>query len=377
MTDNSKKRKARVIVSGGGTGGHIYPAIAIADGLKEAAGAEILYLGGKNSLEERLAAQAGLKFASFEARGLTRRSLKAAADLAVNLRGLRQAKTLIKEWRPDVVVGTGGFVSAPAAYAAVLAKVPVVLHEQNAFPGLANRFLSRYAAAVCLNFAEAGRHFARKERLFITGLPVRKEILTANREEAYVYFGIDEKKEGKKPLLLITGGSQGAKSINKAAAAVYDTLLNAPARIIHITGPKGYEEGKAAVEEKGLAQNRDILLFPYLDRMDLALAAADLVLSRAGASFLAELLCRGTPALLSPYPHAAANHQMSNAVALEKNGAALVLEDDRLERDLAGMLLPLLRDEERRCRLSAAACGMGNPRALDAIVGIVLSKAGF
>ena len=357
------------VITGGGTGGHIYPALAIAKGLKDSYDARILYVGGDNSLESRLAKEAGLEFQPVTAAAVSGRSLKAVGAIFKNIHGIKEAKKILSELEPDIVIGTGGYVEVPVVYAATSMRIPSIIHEQNAYPGLANRFLSRRVDQVCLTYEDASKNFPKSAKLALTGLPVRKEIMEKKREDAYRYFKID----GKKPVFLIVGGSQGAKAINEAVEASWQNLLDQGLELIHITGPKNYDKIKEAAEKAGLGETNGLIIMPYLNEMENALAAADLVLGRAGASFLAEVVCRGIPAVLVPYPFAAANHQYYNAMNLEKAGAAIVIENDILNaQSLQDGVIPLIKDKERLEKMAAASAGMGAPNALANIVGLVI-----
>lgn len=357
----------KIIVSGGGTGGHIYPALAIAQGLKQDCNCELLYMGAKNSMEERLAKEAGLPFAGFEARGLTAHSLKAVADALVDLKGLGQASKIVKQFAPDLVIGTGGYASAPTLGAAELAGIPVMLHEQNAVPGKANKLLAKRAQAICLTFAGAAKYFPERVPQYITGLPVRDEILRVRRKEARNYFGFDEGS----PVLVVTGGSQGAASLNRAMVGAYGELLEAGISIIHLTGNKHIEKQRKTLLEQGLCESERLKLLPYLDRMDYALGACDLIVGRAGASFLAELMCVGVPSVLIPYPYAANEHQEFNARSMEEGGAAVKLADSELNGGvLCDCVLELIKDSERLRLMSEKARSMGRPDAVGNIVSV-------
>ncbi|MBQ6536083.1 MAG: undecaprenyldiphospho-muramoylpentapeptide beta-N-acetylglucosaminyltransferase [Firmicutes bacterium] len=342
----------KAIVCGGGTGGHIYPALAIAEQLR-ADGARVLYMGAGDSTEQKLAADAGFAFRGVECCGLHKRSPRLIADLLRNYRGSRQARRIISEYGPKIVIGTGGYAEAPVIKAAQGLGIPTVLHEQNAYPGLANRRLSRKAQAVCLTFAAAAPYFPHADRLHETGLPVRRQVLEADREAAWEYFDIGPEEQGI-PTLLITGGSLGAASLNRAAAEAYPALLAAGVRVIHLCGRKNYREMKAAAP-----QHPRLILLPYLDEMQHALALADLAVGRAGASFSAEALCLGLPTVLIPYPYAANDHQRFNARAMAEGGASVVIEDDALNGDvLTRTVLELLNDPERLQAMGESAKAM-------------------
>lgn len=353
----------KAVISGGGTGGHIYPALSIAQQLR-ADGVDILYMGGRGSLEAKLASANGFAFFGVECAGLHRRSLRIIKDLLTNGRGLQQAKAQLRQFRPDVVVGTGGYAEAPVLKAAQSLGIPTVLHEQNAFPGLANRAMARQAKAVCLTFQAAAPYFPHQERLHLTGLPIREQILAAKRDDARKYFHIPD--DGK-PTLLITGGSQGAAKLNDAAAEAMESLLAEGYRVIHICGKKEYEQRKAA-----MPQHPCLILRPYVEEMENALVLADLAVSRAGASFIAEAVAVGLPTILVPYPYAANDHQRYNARALEKQGAAILVENDSLSGErLLQEVRSLLGDDARRGKMSAQCRAMAVPDAAARIAEII------
>lgn len=368
------QKRLKVVVSGGGTGGHIYPALAIARGLAEQEGAEILYLGGHQSLESRLVREAGFAFREIHSSGLTGNAFSKMKALNINYQGMKEATRLLAEYQPQLAIGTGGYVGAPVLFAAAKLGIPTMIHEQNAFPGKANRLLGRYVDRICLTFEEARGYFPKPEKCVYTGLPVRQAILAATKEDGLAHFHLN----GKQPVFLVTGGSQGAKTLNTTLAATILELLQAGLQIIWITGPKNHaaieqEWQKTQNRTKGLDPN-GLVLIPYLNEMEKALAAADLVLGRAGASFIAEILVRGLPSVLVPYPFAVGNHQELNAMSLVTNGAALMIRDkDLTPQTLLEAVLPLVEDRERLAKMSAAARGMAAPKALDAILDQAIS----
>ena len=355
----------KAIVSGGGTGGHIYPALAIAKELAQR-GAEILYMGCHDSLEKQLAEAAGFPFRGVSARGLRRKSPKVIADLYCNYCGLRQASQIIRDWQPDIAIGCGGYATAAVLRAGQRLGIPTLIHEQNAYPGLANRQLAKRAQAICLTFAAAAAYFPKNHALVeITGLPVRQAILQASREEAYRYFHI-EGEERLRPIVLITGGSHGAQKINDAMLQAYDRLLAAGLRIIHLVGKSLYNSFYPQVPK-----HERLLLLPYLDAMEQALVITDLAVARAGASFLAEATCIGLPTLLVPYPYAANDHQRANALAMVKAGAALMVDNQTLTGDvLVENILPLFADQDRLTKMADAAASLGQPQAAARVVDI-------
>lgn len=354
----------KAIVCGGGTGGHIYPALAIAAQLR-CDQVEVMYMGAHDSAEARLAGAAGFPFRGVEACGLHRKSPRVVWELARNYRGMLQARQAIRAFAPDFVIGTGGYAEAPVVKAAQGLRIPTLLHEQNAFPGLANRRLSRRADAVCLTFEAAARYFPHAERLHTTGLPVRRSVLDADREAAFAYFAIPPQEQARFTLL-ITGGSQGAARLNEAALAAYPRLLGAGIRILHICG----REHAFAVKQR--APRHPLLhLLPYLDEMQHALALADLAVARSGASFLAEAACVGLPTILVPYPYAANDHQQYNADAFAARDAALVVRDAALTGPaLADAVCRLAENRLRLETMREAALSLAHRDAAQQIVNI-------
>jgi UDP-N-acetylglucosamine--N-acetylmuramyl-(pentapeptide) pyrophosphoryl-undecaprenol N-acetylglucosamine transferase len=385
----------RVIISGGGTGGHIYPALAIAEEM-QGRGAQVLYMGGYASAEEELAAAYGFDFRAVRTAPLHRNLPRLAADLYENYCGLRQAKRIIADYQPALAIGTGGFVTAPVLMAAERLHIPTLIHEQNACPGLANHRLAHKASAVCLTFSAAASYFPHQERIYHTGLPLRPQILAlagqakpeaanqaanaanqaanaANQaaNAAWDYFHIPA-TERNLPTLLITGGSQGAERLNKAALAAYKPLLSRGIRIIHLCGKNNYLE----LRQKA-PQDSKLILLPYLEQMEHALALADLAVARAGASFLAEAAVTGLPTILIPYPYAAGDHQRANARAFNEADAALVIEDEQLNGEsLRENVLSLLDNPARLGRMREGALSLAKPDARSEIAAIAFSIMG-
>ena len=339
----------RAVVCGGGTGGHIYPALAIAEQLRTN-GCNVLYMGCKDSNESRQAAEYNFDFAAIQACGLHRRSLKIVSDLKVNYCGFKQAQKILKDFSPMIVIGTGGYAEAPVIKAAQKLGIPTLLHEQNAFPGLANRSLSRKADAVCLTFPDAGKYFPHQDRLYLTGLPIRQQVLQSSREDAYNYFNIPLEDQDLFTLL-VTGGSLGAASLNNVIVDAAEQLLENNIRIIHICGRDKYIELKQKI-----IKHKNMLLFPYINDMQHALSIADLAVARAGASFLSEAAYMGLPLILVPYPYSAYDHQRFNASSFAEVGAAIVMEDCSLNADLlVDAVVKLAADSGRRKKMSDSA----------------------
>jgi len=353
--------KMRFIVTGGGTGGHIYPALAIAKGLREKyPQAEILYIGKDGGLEADLVPAEGFTFRPVRVRGLQRRlSLTNLVALWQAGTAFFHARRMISDFQPSAVIGTGGYVCGPVILAAVFLKVPALVHEQNALPGVTTRLLARLVKLTALTFAGSGQHLPRQARFKVTGLPVRPEFSPGRREEARKALGLPP--EGF--FILSFGGSQGARTLNRAMQEVITRFRDRlDVRFLHVTGPAQYEEFCKGFP---LPENGNTTIKPYLYEMPLALSAADLVICRAGAATLAELTLTGTPAILAPYPYAAGNHQEYNARALAEEGAAIVIQDAELTGEvLANQIDKLLAEPGRLAAMAEASRRLGRPRAL-------------
>ncbi|GAW92144.1 undecaprenyldiphospho-muramoylpentapeptide beta-N-acetylglucosaminyltransferase [Calderihabitans maritimus] len=367
----------RVLVTGGGTGGHVYPAISIIRGLqKKLSQVEVLYVGTRRGLEADIVPKEGIPFRTITVTGLERKlSWRAVTTVCKGITGMVQARQLLKQFRPDVVIGTGGYVSGPVVLLAALMGYPTLLHEQNALPGLTNRWLARFVDVICVTFPDSLAYFPEKKGR-VTGLPVRPEILRVTRDEGIKKLGLDFRKK----TLLALGGSRGARSINRAMLSVVQKYLASEAlQIIHVTGRDGYQETMAGLERLGIdvVNSGNITIKPYLYHIEYALAAADLVVARAGAAFLAEMMIKGIPGILIPYPYAAENHQEFNARSLERQGAAVVIPDVELNgQRLLATVENLMADQERLRRMSERCRQLGKPGALEDIVNAVMELAG-
>lgn len=362
----------RVLIAGGGTAGHVFPGIALAERLAAEPGVEVTFAGTSTGQEARLVPAAGFAFETVEARPLPRGlSTGTLAAPLVAVRSIAACRSLVE--RADVVVGMGGYVSVPVGLAAVRGDRPLVLHEQNAVPGLANRALARFASAACVAFAEAGTRLPRRARVVVTGNPVRSRVLEAARDRerlaagAYAELGLEPGVR----TLVVFGGSQGALRLNTAAAQAIPMLLagRADLQVLLLTGPL---HERVALEALGSLER--VRALGFLERMELAYAVADLVVARAGATTCAEVSVCGIPAVLVPYPHATGRHQEANARALERAGGAVVVPDAALTPErLAALVLELLADP---AGLSAMAQGMrswARPDAAEAVAREVLA----
>ena len=375
----------RVLIAAGGTGGHIYPGITIAQTLRERRpDVDILFVGTARGLEADIVPRAGFAFTAIPAYYLRRRlSLDVLRTGWTAVRGVVEARRVVRRFRPHVAVGTGGYVSGPAMAAALLAGVPVVLQEQNAYPGLTNRLLGRWAARVALGHPAAAAHFGRRDWVVVTGNPIRRDVVTRAREAGRAAFRL----EPDRPTLLVFGGSQGTRSINRALLEAAPRLVEELGiQIVHQTGQAGFAqvveeavrrwEGQGGRPRPERLPDRVVLgrwqLLPFIHDMPSAYAAADLVVSRAGALTLAELTARGLPAILVPYPFAAEGHQDANARALAEAGAAVVIRDQDLNGEtLAREVTALLTDSARLERMAAASRRLGRPDAAERIADLI------
>lgn len=362
----------KILVSGGGTGGHIYPALAVAQGVqKHWPEAEVEYVGTADGMEGTIVPPMGIPFRPIVAAGWQGRKVRALGkSLWLTFRGLLQARKILRKSRPDLVVVTGGYVSVPLALAAAMRKVPFLIHEQNALPGLSNRLIAPWAAKIMLTYDEARNFFPKRirGRCISTGLPVRREIGQVPREVAIENLGLSKEKK----TILGVGGSGGAKSINDAMVYLAETWRNHPdVQMIHVCGKRDFQRVLKKCREKGLSTEGqgNYQLHPYMDHMEVPLAAADLCISRAGAAFMAEMTVCGIPGILIPYPYASGDHQRFNAESLVKKGAAIMIDD----RDLTGEVLlekvtPILAQDSLRQKMVVASLQEAKPQALTSIM---------
>ncbi|MDR1014060.1 MAG: undecaprenyldiphospho-muramoylpentapeptide beta-N-acetylglucosaminyltransferase [Coriobacteriales bacterium] len=362
----------RAVITGGGTAGHINPALAVAQELR-ACGHEVSYAGTPQGLEARLVAQEGFPYTAFAATGFNRRKplTLLASSARVALSTLR-ARRWLAAVRPQVVVGFGGYVSIPVGLAASQMRIPLAIHEQNSTSGMANRFLARHAQLVALAYGSAACGFKTKGAVETVGNPVRASLFEADKATARAAFGLPQDAT----VLLAFGGSLGARHLNEALVSQAGFLLSVHGlHILHVTGTRDYDETAAALAQLPSAAGRWHLV-GYCDRMGEAYAAADAVLSRAGATTLAELGALGMPALLVPYPYAAADEQTANARALVDAGAAALLADDELDTPaFIERLTPFLLDGGYRASLTRAALAHGNAQARQTLARLVAELA--
>jgi UDP-N-acetylglucosamine--N-acetylmuramyl-(pentapeptide) pyrophosphoryl-undecaprenol N-acetylglucosamine transferase len=352
----------RAILAGGGTGGHVIPALAIANELKKSYQAEILFIGTARGIENRLVPAAGYPLKLVRVGALKNVSLITRAKTAFDLpRAVWDASRTLNEFAPDVVIGVGGYASGPAMLAAIVKHIPTLAFEPNVVPGFANRVVARFVSGAAVHFEETAKYFRHAE---VTGVPVR-----------HAFFEIPPKRCGD-PTLLVFGGSQGAHAINEAMKRCLPELRRqAPGfHIIHQTGERDYSDLLAAYHSSGVSAE----VSRFIEDMPAAFARADLMVCRSGASTVAEITAAGKPSIFVPFPHAADDHQTVNAMALQRAGAAVLVEESRLEGVwLAETIATLLQDSSRLQRMSEAARSLAHPNAARDIATMAARLAGI
>jgi UDP-N-acetylglucosamine--N-acetylmuramyl-(pentapeptide) pyrophosphoryl-undecaprenol N-acetylglucosamine transferase len=361
----------KAVITGGGTGGHIYPALAVADELKKR-GWEILYLGSDYRMEAEIVPKAGFEFKALPVRPLPRNiSTKILSSLFYNTKSFFKALKIIKNFKADIVIGTGGFVAGPVVLAGALLRKKTVIHEQNAYPGITNKLLAKVVDKVCLNFPESADYLKTKAaKIEITGNPVRPKILNVKRQKAYRELNLNPKLK----TILITGGSLGAEVINQNIIELYKYSVKNQIQILHLSGKSNYQQLLDKLEKNNLDPgNKLINVIDYLDEMEYALAAADLIIARAGATGLAEITSCAKASILIPFAAAAENHQLVNARALEQNEAAVVIEESELNGNLLLKKVKMIIENENKLKsMSLAAGKMSQSESLANIIRVIL-----
>lgn len=356
-----------MIIGGGGTGGHIFPAIAIADALREAdPDISILFVGAEDKIEMEKVPAAGYRITGIPVTGFQRKfSLKIFVFLFRLIRSMRKSKKIIRDFKPDVAVGVGGYASGPVMRAARLKGIPVIIQEQNSYPGITNRMLSKSADRICVAYEGMEKYFP-ENRIILTGNPVRKEIqmIKPARKEGLDYFGLSEKKE----TLLVLGGSLGAETINRC---IINGISEIPENVQMIwqSGKNYFREAK---EKKMEAFAANIIVTDFIIRMDMAYIAADIIISRAGAGTISELAIVGKPVILVPSPNVADDHQTKNALSLVNKDAAIMVSDKDAGLSLMKEAVSLIVDKNKRRILSENIKKLAVPDSADQIAKEVL-----
>ncbi|WP_439553537.1 undecaprenyldiphospho-muramoylpentapeptide beta-N-acetylglucosaminyltransferase [Flavobacterium macrobrachii] len=354
-------RKLKFIVSGGGTGGHIYPAIAIANELKSRfPDAEFLFVGAKDKMEMQKVPQAGYKIEGLWIAGLQRKLTVQNMMFPFKLiSSLWKSRQIINKFKPDVVIGTGGFASGPLLQVANSRNIPTLVQEQNSYPGITNKLLSKKANKICVAYDNLERFFP-KEKIVVTGNPVREDLLNIEnkKEEAIAHFNLDRNKK----TLLVLGGSLGARRINQLIEKEIYNIVSKDIQVI-------WQCGKFYINEyKHFSDGKNVQVLDFIDRMDLVYAAADFVISRAGASSVSELCLVGKPTIFIPSPNVAEDHQTKNAKAIVDKNGAILLKENELDEKFETTFSNLISNESLQKELSQNIKSLAKPNATKDIV---------
>lgn len=366
---NYKMKNLKVIISGGGTGGHIFPALSIANELKmQVPDVKILFVGALGKMEMERVPAAGYEIIGLPVMGMPRKaSVKMFRFIWMLYKSMQKARKVIKDFHPDVAIGVGGFASGPVLKAAVRKGIPTILQEQNSYAGITNKLLSSKVKKICVAYPNMERYFP-KEKISITGNPIRQNLLqTVDKNKAYTKFGFSSAK----PVLLIVGGSLGARTLNESVMASLDKISKSDVQVIWQTGKIYYNEMQERL--KGV-QPENLKAMEFLSNMDYAYSIADLVISRAGAGTISELCLLGKPSVLVPSPNVAEDHQTKNAMALVENDAAILVKDSDAKKRLFTEALDLVKDKERLNQLSVNCRKLAKPNATTDIVNVILNE---
>jgi len=356
----------KVLLSGGGTGGHVYPAIAIANKIKEEnPDCEILFVGTEKGIESEIVPKYGYELKTVTVQGFRRKidfeNVKRVFKLC---KGLEQSRRIVKKYKPDIVIGTGGYVSGPVLFNSALNKTVTIVHEQNSFPGVTNKILSKVVTRVLTSFEDSHERFPEESRnkLVLTGNPVRKEILQSRKSTSRKKLGISEDKK----MVLCYGGSGGSEEINDAMRLVIKNMVKEDIAFIFATGKLYYDEFMESLGEVSLKPYQRVM--PYLDNMADGLSASDIVIGSAGAISLAEITALGKPSIIIPKAYTAENHQEYNAKSIESQGAGIaILEKDLTPEKLNEVVFKLLGDRELLIDMANSSKSIGKPQAIDLI----------
>ena len=366
--------KRKILLSGGGTGGHIYPALAIAEELKSRfKDVEICFAGTREGLESQIVPKAGYSLEFIRSAGIERRfTLDNVKNFSLAAAGLWDSLQLLKRFQPDIIIGTGGYVCGPLLLVAGLKKMPILLQEQNAVLGVTNRIVQRFANRIALGSAAAINGISGDtSRVTVTGNPVRLDFMKINRVEARKNLGISEQEK----LIVITGGSRGAKNLNISSLELHQWIeKNENIRLLHATGGSQWKGFSKMLETHSLEiKSRQRQVVPYLENMPEVLRAADLIISRAGALALAEIALCGLPSILIPYPYAAEDHQTANARDFEQAGAAIVIPDKDLNGSkLLDEVVGIFNNVDRLQKMSSGALSLAKPEAASCIADLAV-----
>lgn len=361
-------KSPRILISGGGTGGHVFPAIAIANAIKEIEpNAEILFIGALGKIEMEKVPAAGYKIIGLDIKGLQRKLTLDNLKFPIRLlKSLWKSKKIIKEFKPDVAVGVGGYASGPMLQVAKSNGVPYLLQEQNSYAGITNKLLASAASKICVAY-DGMEKFFPAEKIMLTGNPVRSELLKIKglREEAIKFFELDRAKK----IVFITGGSLGARTLNESVLSQIDLINASDVQIIWQTGRFYYS---TIVENASRQMRSGIKIFEFISNMDMAYAAADVIIARAGAGTISELCLVQKPVVLVPSPNVAEDHQTKNAMSLVNKNAAVLVKDSEAKTKLISTVFELLKNEKQLAELSTNISALAKPNAANDIAFEVL-----
>ncbi len=354
----------KILVTGGGTGGHIYPALAFVNYVKtQEPDAEFMYVGAQRGLENKIVPDTGIPFRTLEIQGFRRKlSLYNVKTIQLFLKSIRAAKQILKEFQPDVVIGTGGYVSGAVVYAAAKLNIPTIIHEQNSVPGMTNKFLSRYVDRIALSFKDAAPFFP-EEKSMLVGNPRAQEVANTSKTDIVESFGLDPQKK----TVLIFGGSQGALKINQAVTEFLSDFESTEYQVLYASGDRYYQ---TIMDNIRVSPN--VSVQPYIKKMAEVMASSDLLVGRAGATSIAELTAIGLPAILIPSPYVTNDHQTKNALSLVHANAAKMIKDDELTGEtLRQAIDEIMTNDDLQQRMSEASKEQGIPDASERLYRLV------
>lgn len=361
----------KVIVSAGGTGGHIYPALAMIDALKkQEPSSEILYVGSKRGLEKNIVPKRGIDFKELEIQGFKRKlSFENVKTIMLFMKAVSEAKKIIREFKPDVVVGLGGYVSGAVVFAAEKMNIPTVIHEQNSVVGLTNKFLSRGVDSIGIAFEDARNQFPQQKVKFV-GNPRAQEVVQIKSRFTWEEYGL----ENNKATVLIFGGSQGALKINQATVEAIDEFNKRNYQVVFVTGQKRYDGVVEQLNKNHILVGKNIVIKPYISNMPEVLPKVAVIVGRAGATSIAEITALGIPSVLIPSPYVTADHQTKNAQSLVQAGAAEMITEEQLNSvSLLNIVDGMLEDDVKRIEMERSSKKLGVPDAADELVELLRS----
>lgn len=356
------EKSYKFIISGGGTGGHIFPAISIANAIKKRfPDAEILFVGATGRMEMERVPAAGYRIEGLPVSGFDRKNILLNVKVVIQLLlSIYKAKAIVKRFKPNIAIGVGGYASAPTLRAASALGVPTLIQEQNSYAGVTNKLLAEKASTICVAYNNMDKFFP-KRKIVKTGNPVRQDLFDIDKKDAYQFFGFSPEKK----TLLIVGGSLGARTINHSVANHLEELSKSGIQVIWQTGKYYFEDAKKAASEY---QNSSLVVTDFVSRMDYAYSVADLVISRAGASSISELCLLSKPTILVPSPNVAEDHQTQNALALVKNDAAIMIKDIEARELLIPKALELISNNEELVSLAENIYKLAEKNSAERIV---------